>query len=328
MEVTNFAPVIIPTLCRYEHFRRCITSLSLCKGADKTDLFIALDYPSKESHWDGYKNICEYVPHILGFKSVNVVKREKNFGPVENSNALRKELLKTYDRYIFSEDDNEFSPNFLEYINKGLEKYKDNPQVMAICGFNYPFLSDIPNYTKNAMPLQFFSAWGVGHWREKSDKVRKECVHKEFVDRLLHSYSLVFHLFRKKQYITIHRLLFRGDRGTFSDLMWRVYLALNNSFCIFPSISKLRNHGFDGSGTNCMSSNPHFARMVIDRDTTFDFDEFEIKKYSSIHSKTDKFLHGSFHIRVGAIIEYLFYRWFGLTILRGKAKNIGTKKRI
>ena len=32
-----YAPVVIPTLCRYEHFKACLESLSLCTGAENTD---------------------------------------------------------------------------------------------------------------------------------------------------------------------------------------------------------------------------------------------------------------------------------------------------
>lgn len=43
--VDNFAPVIIPTLCRYEHFKECLESLSRCTWAEKTEVYIGLDYP-------------------------------------------------------------------------------------------------------------------------------------------------------------------------------------------------------------------------------------------------------------------------------------------
>ena len=45
MEDRNYAPVIIPTLSRFEHFKRCWESLENCTGADKTEVFVALDYP-------------------------------------------------------------------------------------------------------------------------------------------------------------------------------------------------------------------------------------------------------------------------------------------
>lgn len=52
--IENFSPVLICTLNRYVHFKRCIESLSACTYADKTDLFIGLDYPLKDEHWEGY----------------------------------------------------------------------------------------------------------------------------------------------------------------------------------------------------------------------------------------------------------------------------------
>ena len=45
--VNNLAPVIIPTLCRYDHFKRLMESLNKCTWADKTDVYIGLDYPAK-----------------------------------------------------------------------------------------------------------------------------------------------------------------------------------------------------------------------------------------------------------------------------------------
>ena len=33
-ELHIYAPVVIPTLCRYEHLKRCIDTLSECTGAD------------------------------------------------------------------------------------------------------------------------------------------------------------------------------------------------------------------------------------------------------------------------------------------------------
>lgn len=51
----DYTPIMIPTLCRYEHFRRCLESLQRRTHANETDVYVGLDYPAKESHWDGYK---------------------------------------------------------------------------------------------------------------------------------------------------------------------------------------------------------------------------------------------------------------------------------
>ena len=57
----KYAPIYIPTLCRDEHFITGLESLKKNRWAKYTDVYIALDYPAKESHWEGYRKICEYL---------------------------------------------------------------------------------------------------------------------------------------------------------------------------------------------------------------------------------------------------------------------------
>lgn len=47
--VNNLAPVIIPTLCRYDHFKRLMESLNKCTWADKTDVILDLIIPQKKN---------------------------------------------------------------------------------------------------------------------------------------------------------------------------------------------------------------------------------------------------------------------------------------
>lgn len=45
MEILNDAPILIPTLNRYEHLKRCVESLAKNKLAKESELVIGLDYP-------------------------------------------------------------------------------------------------------------------------------------------------------------------------------------------------------------------------------------------------------------------------------------------
>ena len=80
----NYYPVIIPTLCRYEHLKRCVDSLAQNTHADKTELIISLDYPAKESHREGYEKILTYIDSIKGFKKVTCLKQDHNVGVWDN----------------------------------------------------------------------------------------------------------------------------------------------------------------------------------------------------------------------------------------------------
>lgn len=102
-----YAPVLIPTLCRSDHFIRCLESLKKNTWAKYTEVYIAVDYPAKESHWDGYKRIVEYLScDCTEFANLHVIKRPYNYGGAANMVALRDYVLKKHDRFIRTEDDN------------------------------------------------------------------------------------------------------------------------------------------------------------------------------------------------------------------------------
>ena len=108
-----YAPVIIPTCNRIEHLKKCINSLASNEFAKFTEIYISVDFPPSEKYEKGYNEVINYLKGgIGGFKEVFVYIQEKNLGPSENANFLANQI-KSYDRWIFTEDDNEFSSNFL-----------------------------------------------------------------------------------------------------------------------------------------------------------------------------------------------------------------------
>jgi len=269
-----YAPVIIPTLCRYEHFKACLESLSLCNGAEYTDVFIGLDYPAKDSHWDGYNKIKKYLNETkFPFKSLNIIERDRNYGlgPNGNYRSLLKDVLKKYDRYIFSEDDNVFSPNFLEFINKGLEKFENDKSVFAINGYrhDYPIKSDENTFFRQNVN---YSAWGEGLWRDRLldlpplDYFKKRFTLKEF--------------FKVKKEIGANRAFdywqfFFHPQTTWHDSSWAVFAYLENMDVIMPSKQSLvRNMGWDSSGVHCAASqklNSKFQNQKISSEKEFDY---------------------------------------------------------
>ena len=120
MEIKTYAPVVIPTLCRYDTFSRCVNSLSKCTGADQTELFIGIDYPAKEEHWEGYCKICSCADQLQGFKAVHIYKRETNYGQKKNTKSLLEEIKSRFDRYILSPSE-ELGMQY-RYTRKLLEK--------------------------------------------------------------------------------------------------------------------------------------------------------------------------------------------------------------
>lgn len=267
--MNNFAPVIIPTLNRYQHFKRCVESLSKCSHSDRTDLFIFLDYPLNETHWEGYNNIKKYIQIIHGFKSINLIERQKNYGALKNYQELLREMFEKYEKIIFTEDDNIFSPNFLEYMNNGLIKFEGNKKISAICAYNYPII--MPNdFITNYYRYRGFSAWGFATWRNRFEEVvyTKEMMiefsrHSDFIVEMKKISER--HLFNLATSILTNNEKY-GDFTIFLNNIRK------DQYCIFPILSKVKNYGNDGTGVHCGSLQEKlFTNQSIDELSTFEF---------------------------------------------------------
>lgn len=270
-----YAPVVIPTLCRYEHFKACLESLSLCTGAENTDVYIGLDFPAKESHWEGYNKISKYLNEMtFNFKTLNVIKRERNYGVGPNGNyaLLRKDIFERYDRMIFSEDDNIFSPNFLEYMNKGLEKFKEDDSIFAICGYKPFYPTKFENNTFSRRNDWFF-AWGYGIWKDRQESIpdRNKYFKNNFSVRNLF-------LIKKEigaELASCYFSAFSGFYRSWSDIPLCLYAFLEKKNFIYPSEKSLvRNMGWDQTGLHCDAPRElcdKFSEQEISTQKEFEF---------------------------------------------------------
>ena len=258
--ITTFAPILIPTLNRYDHFKRCVESLSKCIHADKTELVIGLAYPPNEKYVEGWKKICDYVQKITGFAEVTILKREENYGVHRNIASIKEYASTKYDSFIFSEDDNEFSPNFLDFINKGLERYKDDPKVYAICGYNYPV--DVSGYKHEYYYSHEFAAWGYGCWFKKQKEVFDIIQSPNYLINLYRDYPL--HTYFKNN-LKLMSLATRLGDGFLGDVYLTSYLHSRQVYTVFPTISKVRNWGHDGTGVNCSAMENELAKLYTNQ---------------------------------------------------------------
>lgn len=276
IEIKTYAPVIIPTLCRYEHFKRCIESLSRCTGAEHTEVYVGLDYPAKEAHWDGYNKIKVYLESCgnLGFKKLIVIKRERNYGFGKNGNyaTLRNFIFKNYDRCIMSEDDNEFSKNFLVYINRGLEMFKDEPKIFSIDGYHYT--EKINKYPYRYYVYYGVCAWGIGFWKNKYEQYLNFYEKNPPRDIILS--RNVFKIINTNKRLLLSLLIMNRKRVSWGDYKQGIYCLLTNKVNIFPIISKVRNFGVDGSGATCDIIDDTYCKVAMDKSTDFIYDNSEL----------------------------------------------------
>lgn len=274
-EIREYAPVLIPTLNRHVHLKRCVESLARCTHADKTELVIGLDYPSSDKYREGWEKISEYVDTITGFKKVTILRAESNIGATENFNILQEYAKAHYQTFILSEDDNEFSPCFLDYIDKGLTKYWDDERITAICGYNYPV--DMGAYDKNIYAHHQYSAWGVAFWSHKWQPLTAT-----YANKILKSPAKALKVLRTEARMFYVLMSMVAQKQRWGDTLRVVHNIVENRYSIFPTLSLCRNLGHDGSGLHCGGSagdnNNIYHQQQISDAMTFDFDDIPIRE--------------------------------------------------
>ena len=257
-DIKQWAPIVIPTLNRYEHFRKCFESLEACVGADQTEIFIGLDYPPSEKYVEGWEKIDDFLTlkeRNNGFKRLHVIRREHNYGigPNGNWDSLEKEIVKTYNTFIASEDDNIFASNALLYFNRGLEKFRDDKRIIYICGYThpYPFKTEGTTYYMHNTDM---SAWGYATWSDRYvqmiDELRKDVPENFSIANFLKVRKRGYN--RALQYLSLCIKQIHGFRRMTDNVM-SVYAIVHDLYFVQPSKTLVRNIGWDGSGLACAS---------------------------------------------------------------------------
>lgn len=304
-----FAPVVIPTLCRSQHFIRLVESLKQNSWAKYTDIYVGLDYPPSDKYRTGWQEICYYIDHgdFSAFSNFTVFRRESNLGSVANIGHLIDYVREKYECWIRTDDDAEFSPNFLEYIDKCLWAYKDDHDVICVSGYSYP-LEWVVEEGKNCIKQNFcVSSWGLGFWKKKRDtyasyinsgqmlndarSVIKKGYHERMTDACFRDYFSAA-LSLGSQVSLFHMC---------SDVSLRAYVACQSKYCVFPTVSKVRNHGFDGSGEYCPSTSENgshaldydYSSQKIDEADHFDL----MADNTLLHMKENRDLMNEFDYR-------------------------------
>lgn len=255
-EIREYAPILIPTLNRYKHFRRCVESLAKCTHADKTELVIGLDYPPAEKYHEGWEKISDYISLITGFKKVTVLRTDTNLGAIANSRRIREYIQDKYKTYIFSEDDNEFSPCFLDFMNKALEKYKDNPHVFSISGYNQEsFYSD----DRDVVFIYDNSAWGQGFWSNR------EMPKEGYLQIVLSKPKNIIKIWKTYPILLKLSLSLVRKKKFYGDALYTIKCICEELYQIRPSLSLVRNLGNDGSGLHSGVSEKFSKQRISDK---------------------------------------------------------------
>lgn len=242
----KYAPIIIFVYNRPDHTKRVIESLITNKESSKSDLIVYSDSAKNESHLVKVNEVRSYLKRIKGFKSIRIVERSENFGLAKSIISGVSEVIDEFGTVIVLEDDIVVSPYFLQFMNSGLEKYKNETKVASIHGYSYPMDTEGLDDTYF---IRGADCWGWATWQRAWNYFESDG--KKLRDELLKE-NLVFQLDYDRTYPFFKMLndQIEGRNNSWA-IRWHASIFLKNKLTLYPKESLILNIGLDNSGTHC-----------------------------------------------------------------------------
>jgi len=243
--MSDLAPIILFVYNRLEHVQSTIKALQKNILASKSVLFIYSDAPKNNEINEQVDLVRSYIKEISGFKNIEIIERESNFGLSRSIENGVTNIVNKYGKVIVLEDDIVTAPYFLKYMNDSLDLYESNSSVATVCGYTIPNNGELPEtwFTRGA------DSWGWGTWKRAWNLYNPDA---KYIFQQLKSSGKMREL---DNYIDVdYTGLFEAHINNNIagwDIVWSATCFMNDKYTLFPRKSLVKNIGNDGSGTNC-----------------------------------------------------------------------------
>lgn len=302
----TYAPIALFTYNRADHTQRAVESLLKNAEAKFSDLFIFSDGPKTPEKKAGVEENRKYIHTISGFKSISIIEREKNWGLANSLIAGITEVINKFGKVIVVEDDLILSPYFLQFMNEGLEKYKDDDRVGTITGFVPPIKDKLPE----TFFLKYFQCWGWATWKRAWDLLETDA------RPLLKGLRFKKTKFDVGGVVGNYGNLYCQKVGLVDSWYLRYYasLFLKDKLSLYPGRSMVTNDGLDGTGTHCgvdlvkafLSDNSHAPIILRNIDVKEDVQSYKVFKSYFLSQLPSKSFKSEFS-RFKSFIRRLFF---------------------
>lgn len=251
----DLAPIVLFVYNRLEHAKKTIEALKKNHLAEESELFIFSDGPRRDDDIIKVKEVRNYIHQVEGFKQINIIEREKNYGLAQAIVSGVTEVLSQYDKAIVLEDDFVTDVNFLTFMNYGLNKYQNDLQVYSITGYSY-LNKGLKNGETYFLRVTTSRSWGT--WKDRWQKYDADCEGWTVLKRdrrLRREFDYDF----SYPYYDLLKSQMTDERTNSWAIKWYWTIFKNKGLTLYPPISLVSNEGLDGSGE-------HGVKAKIQRD--------------------------------------------------------------
>jgi hypothetical protein len=253
-------PIALFVYNRPSHAWLTLDTLSRCHRLDECSLRIYCDGAKTP---DDFNKVAaaRRVAHEWGKQlGAEVVEREANWGLARSIVTGVTELCDRFGRVIVLEDDFALSPDFLDYMLQGLDRYADNANVYQISGYMHPVRH---TSREDAFFLPLITTWGWATWSRAWQIFDSNAGGAESIlsDPELRRQ---FDLNGNYPYANMLQDRLKGKNDSWGILFWLAVFRAKG-LALHPRKSLVWNGGFDQSGVHCGNrawSNNSFSKIV------------------------------------------------------------------
>jgi hypothetical protein len=230
------------------------------QNLDKTEFFVFVDGPRNSEDEANIQETLSEVQRFSNYARTRLRKSEKNLGLVNSIRFGINEIFETHDQIIVLEDDLIVPENFIEYMNLGLEKFKDDERIASIQGY-----SNVNFWKRKETYFQLGAdCWGWATWKDRwmevnwnADEALTELTEKKMEKK--------FDLNGAYPYTKMLERCARGEVESWA-IRWHASMFILGKLSVYPPRTLVINTGRDGSGTHMgdkVTRNEYLSNHVI-----------------------------------------------------------------
>ncbi|GHV47987.1 glycosyl transferase [Bacteroidia bacterium] len=267
MNNKHLAPICLFVYNRLSETKQTITSLQQIFLAKESDLFIFSDGAKTESAIEKVSSVRKFVKSLSGFKSISIIESDVNKGLANSIISGVTNIIEQYGKVIVIEDDLLTSPNFLNFMNQGLDFYEEIPGIISVSGYNMK----VRNIQNKDYPYDIFFAMRLASWGWATWKNRWSMIDWTLPDFIQFSKD-------KRQQRKFNQMgsdmckMLKNQQMGLND-SWAIRFCyhqfMHKLYSVYPFISKVRNIGFSSDATHTRYK---YNRFDVSLDSTNQID--------------------------------------------------------
>lgn len=258
------APIVMFVYNRADHFIQTYNALAACDEAKESDLFIFSDGAKSEA---GAAKVAEVRSAVRAvkdsgdFKSITVTESPVNRGLAASVIAGVTQVIEKYGRVIVVEDDCVVSPYFLNYMNRSLDYFENNPQIGSVAGYT-PAIDFPKDYSADIFAAYRSCSWTWATWKDRWQGVDWEL--KDIKD-FYKSPKLIRRLNSNgsDRFMRLYRQT-KGNGSSWS-VRFGAHLVKKDLLTVYPRYSYNSNIGCDESGVHSKSDDAEKMRVDLSK---------------------------------------------------------------